>query len=47
MREEQPIIESQPTYSLQELLDQCDASAVLPDDDSQWAASASVGKELI
>lgn len=34
-------------YSLQELLDQCDPSAPLSVEDSQWVDSSPVGKELV
>jgi len=35
-------------YSLQELLDQCDFSAPMPDSsDDQWAVSSPRGRELI
>lgn len=43
------IIEPSPKkkYSLQELLDQCDASAPLSDDDAAWTSSSAMGKELV
>ena len=34
-------------YSLEELLDQCDASAPLSDEDSTWTGSRPVGRELV
>ena len=40
--------ESATRYSLQDLLDQCDLSAPMPEsDDNQWTASAPQGRELI
>lgn len=34
-------------YSLEELLDQCDASVPLSDEDSTWTGSRPVGRELV
>lgn len=34
-------------YSLEELLDQCDASAPHSDEDSTWTGSRPVGRELV
>lgn len=39
--------EPQKRYSLRELLDQCDPSAPLTDEDRGWTASAPVGRELV
>lgn len=36
---------AKPRYSLEELLDECDASAPLADEDRQWIAVAPVGRE--
>lgn len=36
-----------PRYTLEELLDQCDASAHLTDEDREWLDSAPVGRELL
>ena len=34
-------------YTLQELLNQCDASAPITDADREWASDRAVGRELI
>ena len=36
-----------PRYTLDELLAQCDGSAVITDEDQEWLASSPVGTELI
>ena len=36
-----------PRYTLDELLAQCDASAVITDEDQEWLASSPVGTEVI
>lgn len=43
------IVEPKPgnRYSLQDLLDQCDPCAPLPDTDSEWTNSPPAGLELI
>lgn len=38
---------SRPSYSLQELLDQCDETAGASPEDQAWVDSKPVGKELI
>lgn len=37
----------QKSYSLKELLAQCDAKAPLPAEDKDWTSSAQAGRELI